>query len=327
MRIMLNLAHHGYFNLPQPKRHLLSIEHLKRKDIEYFLQQAHVFAQKPVLDVRRYQSQFAEVPMLMQVFFENSTRTRTSFDIAAHRLGLRTHHLSVQTSSVHKGESLTDTIHNLSAMGADLFVMRHNHSGAAHAMAYALADTPIRVVNAGDGQHAHPTQALLDMYTIWQHAGDFTGLSVAIVGDVLHSRVARSNIFALGILGCPDIRVIGPRTLLPRDVHTWGVRVFDHLHEGLLDVDVVMTLRLQKERMSSGLLPSMQAYHRAYGVTLDALAHAKPHALVMHPGPMNRGVEIDSAVADGAQSCILKQVEYGVYVRMAVMDCLLLGSI
>ncbi|HHW64912.1 MAG TPA: aspartate carbamoyltransferase catalytic subunit, partial [Rhodocyclaceae bacterium] len=249
------------------------------------------------------------------------------FEIAAKRLSADVVNLNINTSSAAKGESLLDTVDNLCAMQADMFVVRHAASGAPMLIAQHLHNTRrehISVVNAGDGRHAHPTQGLLDMYTIRHFKRDFTNLTVAIVGDVLHSRVARSQIAALTTLGVPEVRVIGPKTLLPTEVERLGVRVFHDMREGLKGVDVVMMLRLQNERMNGALLPTPQEYYKIWGLTADKLALAKPDAIVMHPGPMNRGVEIESAVADGAQAVILPQVTFGIAVRMAVMS--MLGS-
>ena len=229
--------------------------------------------------------------------------------------------LNVSASSQSKGETLLDTVDNLAAMQADMFVVRHSQSGAAHLIARHVAPH-IHVVNAGDGRHAHPTQGLLDMFTIRRFKKEFHNLRVAIVGDVLHSRVARSQIHALTTLGVPEVRVIAPKTLLPSGVEQLGVKVFHNMTSGLKDVDVVIMLRLQNERMRGPLLPSAQEYFKYYGLTQDKLAHAKPDAIVMHPGPMNRGVEIDSSVADGNQSVILPQVTFGIAVRMAVMSIL-----
>ncbi len=259
------------------------------------------------------------------MFFENSTRTRTTFEIAAKRLSADVINLNINTSSASKGETLLDTADNLAAMQADMFVVRHAASGAPYLIAQHLATTGqnhIHVINAGDGRHAHPTQGLLDMYTIRHYKQDFTQLTVAIVGDVLHSRVARSQIHALTTLGVPEVRVIAPKTLLPSGIERLGVRVFNDMKEGLRGVDVVMMLRLQNERMQSALLPSAQEYFKSYGLTMDKLALAKPDAIVMHPGPMNRGVEIESTVADGSQAVILPQVTFGIAVRMAVMTML-----
>jgi aspartate carbamoyltransferase catalytic subunit len=267
---------------------------------------------------------------VFNLFFENSTRTRTTFEIASKRLSADVINLNIQASSTTKGESLLDTIDNLAAMHADMFVVRHAQSGAPHLIAKHLNDSgrhDIHVVNAGDGRHAHPTQGLLDMYTIRHYKQDFTNLRVAIVGDILHSRVARSDIHALTTLGVPEVRAIGPQTLLPGGLEHMGVRVFNDMDAGLKDVDVIIMLRLQNERMSGALLPSAQEYFKSYGLTPERLALAKPDAIVMHPGPMNRGVEIDSAVADGKQAVILPQVTFGIAVRMAVMSILAGGRV
>jgi aspartate carbamoyltransferase catalytic subunit len=265
-----------------------------------------------------------KVPLLrgksiFNLFFEPSTRTRTTFEIAAKRLSADVVNLNIATSSQTKGETLLDTVANLSAMHADMFIVRHAQSGAAHLIARHVGEE-VHVINAGDGRHAHPTQALLDMFTIREYKGAFTDLRVAIVGDILHSRVARSEIHALTTLGVPEVRVIGPRTLLPTQVGQLGVHVYHDMEEGLRDVDVVIMLRLQSERMNGALLPSAEEFFKYYGLTPEKLAHAKPDAIVMHPGPMNRGVEIESSVADGRQSVILPQVTFGIAVRMAVMS-------
>jgi aspartate carbamoyltransferase catalytic subunit len=290
-------------------RHLLTTEGLPKPLIHKILDTAASFVGVADKEIKK-------VPLLrgksvFNLFFENSTRTRTTFEIAAKRLSADVVNLNVNVSSAAKGESLLDTIDNLAAMAADIFVVRHASSGAPFQIAQHLGPN-IHVINAGDGRHAHPTQALLDMYTIRHFKKDFTQLRVALVGDILHSRVARSNIHALTTLGVPEVRAIGPLTL--------GVRVFTNLEEGLKDVDVVITLRLQNERMRGALLPSAQEYYKYYGLSQEKLALAKPDAIVMHPGPMNRGVEIDSAVADGPQSVILSQVTFGIAVRMAVMS-------
>jgi len=267
-----------------------------------------------------------KVPLLrgksvFNLFFEPSTRTRTTFEIAAKRLSADVINLNISASSQTKGESLLDTVDNLSAMHADMFVVRHRESGAPHFIARHVAPD-IHVINAGDGRHSHPTQGLLDMYTVRHYKKEFSNLRVAIVGDILHSRVARSQIHALTTLGCPEIRVIAPKTLLPANVEQLGVHVYHDMHQGLKDVDVVMMLRLQNERMEGMLLPSPQEFYKSYGLTEDKLALAKPDAIVLHPGPMNRGVEIDSSVADGKQSVILPQVTFGIAIRMAVMSIL-----
>ena len=303
--------------------HLLSIEGLPKAMIHKILDTAESFLSVTDREVK-------QVPLLrgksvFNVFFENSTRTRTTFEIAAKRLSADVVNLNIGSSSTSKGESLIDTIDNLSAMSADMFVMRHSESGASTFLAQHLNRTSggsIHVINAGDGRHAHPTQALLDMYTIRHYKKDFSNLRVAIVGDIVHSRVARSDIHALTTLGCPEVRAVGPRTLLPNHLEQMGVRVYHDLREGIRDVDVIIMLRLQKERMAGAFIPSAQEYFKHFGLTEDKLSSAKPDAIVMHPGPMNRGVEIDSAVADGAQSVILSQVTFGIAVRMAVMSIL-----
>jgi len=267
-----------------------------------------------------------KVPLLrgkavFNLFFEPSTRTRTTFEIAAKRLSADVINLAINVSSTSKGETVLDTVANLSAMQADMFIVRHAASGAPHLIAKHVAPE-IHVINAGDGRHSHPTQGLLDMFTIRHYKKDFTQLRVAVVGDILHSRVARSQIHALATLGCPEIRVIGPKTLLPDDVDKLGVHVYHDMKQGLKDVDVITMLRLQNERMQGALLPSAQEFYKYYGLTPDKLAVARPNAIVLHPGPMNRGVEIDSSVADGSQSVILPQVTFGIAVRMAVMSIL-----
>ncbi|WP_348945811.1 aspartate carbamoyltransferase catalytic subunit [Chitinibacter sp. FCG-7] len=297
--------------------HLLTTEGLPRRVLHQILDKAAEFVSGGEL----VNQKFADLAgtSVFNLFFENSTRTRTTFEIAAKRLSADVSSLNIQASSTAKGETLLDTVHNLEAMGANLFVVRHSESGAAHLIAKHVKPG-IAVVNAGDGRHAHPTQAMLDMFTIRHYKGDFTNLRIAIVGDVLHSRVARSQIHALSTLGCPDIRVIAPKTLLPTGVENLGVHVYHDMAEGLKDVDVVAMLRLQNERMAGAYLPSTQEFFKYYGLTPEKLALAKPDAIVMHPGPMNRGVEIDSAVADGDQAVILPQVTFGIAVRMAVLS-------
>ncbi len=304
-------------------KHLLTLDGLPRATLIKILDTAESFMDIGERDVKK-------VPLLrgksiFNLFFEPSTRTRTTFEIAAKRLSADVVNLNIATSSQSKGETILDTVDNLAAMHADMFVVRHPQSGAAHLIAGHVA-SHISVVNAGDGRHAHPTQGLLDMFTIRRYKGAFHNLTVAIVGDVLHSRVARSQIHALTTLGVPEVRVIAPKTLLPAGVEQMGVKVFHDMQMGLRDCDVIIMLRLQSERMKSARLPSSQEYFKFYGLTLDKLARAKPDAIVMHPGPMNRGVEIDSEVADGAQSVILPQVTYGIAVRMAVMALLAGGA-
>src|SRR3954451_17186734 len=277
-------------------QHLLSIEGLPREVLLQILDTAESFAGVTEREVKK-------VPLLrgksvFNLFFEPSTRTRTTFEIAAKRLSADVINLNIAISSQTKGESLLDTVANLSAMQADIFVVRHASSGAPFLIARNVKPHE-HVVNAGDGRHAHPTQGLLDLYTIRHYKKDFTRLTVAIVGDILHSRVARSLIHGLTTLGAPEVRVIAPQTLLPGDMAQMGVRVFHTLEEGLKGCDVVIMLRLQNERMSGALLPSSQEFFKRYGLTPEKLAAARNDAIVMHPGPMNRGVEIDSTVADG----------------------------
>jgi aspartate carbamoyltransferase catalytic subunit len=300
-------------------KHLLSIEGLPKKILNEILDTAESFVGVAERDVKK-------VPLLRgktvcNIFFENSTRTRTTFEIAAKRLSADVINLNISTSSQSKGETILDTVNNLIAMHADMFVVRHNQSGAAHLIAQHVPDH-ISVVNAGDGRHSHPTQGLLDVFTIRKYKPEMHNLRIAIVGDVLHSRVARSEIHALTTLGVPEIRVIAPKTLLPTDVEKLGVQVFHDMNEGLREVDVIMMLRLQNERMNGAMLPSTQEFFKTYGLTQERLKLAKPDAIVMHPGPMNRGVEIDSTVADSPQAVILPQVTYGIAVRMAVMAIL-----
>jgi len=298
-------------------QHLLSIEGLPREILTSVLDTANSFVGVTGREVKK-------VPLLrgksvFNLFFEPSTRTRTTFEIAAKRLSADVINLNVAVSSHTKGESLLDTVANLSAMQADLFVVRHGSAGAPFLIARHVKPHE-HVINAGDGRHAHPTQGLLDLYTIRHYRKDFSNLVVAVVGDVLHSRVARSLIHGLTTLGTPEVRVIGPQTLLPAGVEALGVRVFHSMREGLRDCDVVVMLRLQSERMRGALLPSAQEFFKHYGLTAEKLALAKPDAIVMHPGPMNRGVEIASTVADGPHSVILPQVTFGIAVRMAVMS-------
>ena len=303
--------------------HLLTLEGLPRANIVHILDTAESFVSIAEREVKK-------VPLLrgksiFNLFFENSTRTRTTFEIAAKRLSADVINLNIGASSTSKGETVLDTIDNLSAMLADMFVVRHAQSGAAHMIAAHLNATArpyIHVINAGDGRHAHPTQGLLDLFTIRHYKKEFSQLIVAIVGDVLHSRVARSLIHGLTTLGTPEVRVVGPGTLIPTAAANLGVRVFSDMREGVKDCDVVVMLRLQNERMRGALLPSAGEFFKHYGLTEDKLAYARPDAIVMHPGPMNRGVEIDSTVADGKHSVILPQVTFGIAVRMAVMGIL-----
>ena len=300
-------------------QHLLTIEGLPAATLRHILDTASSFLDIPEREVKK-------VPLLQgkaifNLFFEPSTRTRTTFEIAAKKLSADVINLNVGASSTSKGETLLDTVDNLAAMQADMFVVRHSQSGAPHLIARHV-EPHIHVVNAGDGRHAHPTQGLLDMFTIRHYKKDLTSLRVAIVGDMLHSRVARSQIHALTTLGVPEVRVIAPKTLIPACAERMGVQIYHDMAKGLKDVDVIIMLRLQNERMRGALLPSAQEYFKYYGLTAEKLALARPDAIVMHPGPMNRGVEIESSVADGVQSVILSQVTFGIAVRMAVMSIL-----
>lgn len=268
-----------------------------------------------------------QVPLLRgktvaNLFFENSTRTRTAFELAAKRLSADILNIDLVTSSTSKGESLLDTLRVLESLQADMFVVRHSDSGAAHFISRHVAPH-ICVINGGDGQHSHPTQGMLDMFTIRRHKGNFANLCVVLIGDIKHSRVARSDIAALTTLGTGEVRVVGPRTLIPADVQSLGVKVYSSLDAALKGADVIMGLRLQKERMRTATVPSSGEFYRNFGLTPNRLALAKPDALVMHPGPTNRGVEIAGIVADGPQSVILEQVTYGIAVRMAVMSIIM----
>ncbi len=303
--------------------HLLTLEGMSKEQILYILDTAKQF-----VSVTSPNREVKKVPLLrgksvFNLFFENSTRTRTTFEIAANRLSADIINLDIPTSSTSKGESLMDTIDNLIAMQADIFVVRHNISKAPIEIANHVPEH-VHVINAGDGSHQHPTQGLLDAYTMRHFKQDFSKLKVAIIGDILHSRVAKSNIHALTTLGCNDIRAIGPESLLPsdlaKDLNALGVKIFHKVEDGIKDADVVMTLRIQKERMDQGQVPEGHAFFKQFGLNAERLALAKPDAIVMHPGPMNRGVEIDSAIADGKQSVILNQVTFGIAIRMAVMS-------
>jgi len=298
-------------------KHFLSIDGLNKKQLEAILDTAESFMGIGHRAIKK-------VPLLrgktiVNLFFEASTRTRTTFELAAKRLSADVLNININTSATSKGESLVDMLKNIEAMSADMFVVRHAQSGAAHFLAHHV-DDHVAIINAGDGSHEHPTQAMLDMLTIRKHKGDFKDLKVAIIGDILHSRVARSEILALNILGAKEVRVIAPLTLLPKNCDALGVKAFTILQQGLQDIDVVIMLRLQKERMQSALLPSENEFYQNYGLTETSLAWAKKDALVMHPGPINRGVEISSSVADGDQAVILDQVNYGIAIRMAILS-------
>ena len=309
---MVNPANEPAF----PHRHLLGIEGLSAQDISFLLD----LAEAAIEVSRRVEKKRSTLRgrTLINLFFEASTRTQSSFELAGKRLGADVMNMSVATSSVKKGETLIDTAMTLNAMRPDIIVVRHAQAGAVHLLAKKV---DCAVVNAGDGAHEHPTQALLDALTIRRNKGRIEGLTVVICGDILHSRVARSNILLLSALGA-RVRVAGPSTLLPPGIERMGVEVFRDMRAGLDGADIVMMLRLQRERMQGGYIPSAKEYFRFFGLDEAKLCYAKPDALVMHPGPINRGVEIDSAVADGPRSLIREQVEMGVAVRIAVLEAL-----
>jgi aspartate carbamoyltransferase catalytic subunit len=297
-------------------RHLLGIEGLSPQDIAFLLDSAEA-----AIDIsRQVEKKKATLRGRTQInlFFEASTRTQSSFELAGKRLGADVMNMSVGSSSVKKGETLIDTAMTLNAMRPDLLVVRHHAAGAVALLAQKVE---CAVINAGDGAHEHPTQALLDALTIRRHKGRLSGLKVAICGDIAHSRVARSNILLLAAMGAV-VRVVAPSTLLPAGIDRLGVEVHSSMRKGLADADVVMMLRLQRERMNAAYVPSVREYFRFWGLDAEKLAFAKPDAIVMHPGPMNRGVEIDPLIADGVQSVIREQVEMGVAVRMAVLEAL-----
>jgi aspartate carbamoyltransferase catalytic subunit len=299
-----------------PHRHLLGIEGLSRPDLELLLD----LADEEVSTSRQIEKKKSSLRGRTQInlFFEPSTRTQSSFELAGKRLGADVMNMAVGNSSAKKGETLIDTAMTLNAMRPDLLIVRHHAAGAVHLLARKV---DCAVVNAGDGAHEHPTQALLDALTIRRNKGRIEGLAVAICGDILHSRVARSNMICLAQLGA-RVRLVGPPTLMPSGVEDLGFPVFHDMKRGLKDADIVMMLRLQRERMHGAFVPSTKEYFRYFGLDREKLAYAKPDALVMHPGPMNRGVEIATDVADGSQSLIREQVEMGVAVRMAVLQAL-----
>jgi aspartate carbamoyltransferase catalytic subunit len=304
-------------------KHFLTTEGLSRQLLLEILDYAESFAGVSDRAVKK-------VPLLrgktvINLFFEPSTRTRTTFELAAKRLSADVMSINVDLSATRKGESLQDTLHTLEAMHADMFIVRHANSGASTFIAQQVSPH-VRVINGGDGRNAHPTQAMLDMYTIRKHKQDFSKLKIAIVGDITHSRVARSDIHSLKILGAEEIRVVGPRTLIPADIESLGTRIHHSLREGIRDVDVIIMLRLQRERMRSALIPSEHEYFNCYGLTEEKLKYAAQDVIVMHPGPINRGIEIDSHVADGSRSVILQQVSHGIAVRMAVM-AMIMGTL
>jgi aspartate carbamoyltransferase catalytic subunit len=301
---------------PYPHRHLLGIEGLSPFDIAALLDRAD--GQVEVSRQIEKKKSTLRGRTQINLFFEPSTRTQSSFEIAGKRLGADVMNMSVTSSSVKKGETLIDTAATLNAMRPDIIIVRHHAAGAVNLLAQKV---DCSVVNAGDGAHEHPTQALLDALTIRRNKGRLEGLAVAICGDILHSRVARSNIILLSAMGA-RLRLVAPSTLLPPGIERFKVETFTDMRQGLKDVDIVMMLRLQRERMNGSFVPSVKEYFRFYGLDQEKLSLAKPDALVMHPGPMNRGVEISSEVADGAQSLIREQVEMGVAVRMAVLEAL-----
>ncbi|MCQ4165214.1 aspartate carbamoyltransferase catalytic subunit [Tahibacter harae] len=301
---------------PRRLRHLITLENLGADMITRLLDRAEAlraewFSQRRKLDLLHGRT-------VVNLFFENSTRTRTSFDLAAKRLGADVINFDIASSSTSKGESLVDTLHTLEAMHCDAFVVRHKENGTAEFLARHVRGSAC-VINAGDGNNAHPTQGLLDAFTIRRHRPDFSALRVLICGDILHSRVARSDIHALRALGVGALRICAPANLLPAQEELPGVEIVEDFDQALAGVDVVIMLRLQKERMQQAQVPSEQAYYARYGLDARRLRLARPDCLVLHPGPINREVEIASAVADGAQSCILEQVGNGVFVRMAVL--------
>lgn len=300
-------------------RYLLNLESLSKNEILDILKLAEYFYQNiSTLENR----QILLGKTVINLFFENSTRTRSSFEIAAKRLGADVINFNVESSSTKKGETLLDTVDNLSAMDSDLFIIRHTSSGASEFLAKHIK-TNASIINAGDGCHEHPSQGLLDLFAIQYYKKDFHHLKVAIVGDILHSRVARSLIHGLNILGTADICAVGPKTLVPKELERLGVKIFYNLADGIEDADVIVMLRLQKERMNSVYLPSEDEYSHLYGINSIKLRCAKQDVILMHPGPINRGVEISTEVADGSHSIILHQVTFGVTVRMAIMTYLL----
>ncbi|MBS0172054.1 MAG: aspartate carbamoyltransferase catalytic subunit [Nitrospira sp.] len=295
------------------RKDLLSLTHLSADDISLILETADSFKEVSGREIKKVPALRGKT--VVNLFFEPSTRTRTSFELAAKRLSADVINFSPSSSSVVKGETLLDTARNIEAMQADIIVLRHSSAGAAETLARGVKSS---VINAGDGWHEHPTQALLDLYTIRSRGMGFAGLKVAIVGDVAHSRVARSNIFALTKLGA-EVRVVGPATMIPLHIGQLGVKVYHNLDEGLRGVHVIMMLRLQLERQGRALFPTIREYARQYGLTGDRVKLAEPGAIVMHPGPINRGVEIAPDVADSLSSVILDQVANGVAVRMGIL--------
>ena len=299
--------------MPFTQRHLLGLEGVPGEEIVHVLDQAKSMVEISEREIKKVPTLRGKT--IINLFYENSTRTRTSFEIAAKRLSADTINISASTSSAQKGETLADTARNLEAMRPDAIIIRHPSSGAPHLLARAVSSP---VINAGDGQHEHPTQALLDLFTIREKKGRIAGLEVAIVGDILHSRVARSNLYGLAALGA-KVRLVGPPTLLPAEFASFGVEVHHDLKKGIAGADVIMMLRIQRERQGANFFPSVEEYSRLFGLDRAALAAAKPDVVILHPGPMNRGIEISSEVADGPYSLILDQVTNGVAVRMALL--------
>lgn len=314
---MINKPSNIQLNEQGRLKHFLSIENLSTDILTNILDTAETFTGVNHKSIKK-------VPLLRgktvaNLFFETSTRTRTTFELAAKRLSADVLNINMSTSATSKGESLLDTLRNLEAMQCDMFVVRHQDSGAAHFIAENVAPH-VNIINAGDGRHSHPTQAMLDMFTIRHYKGDFSKLRVAIVGDISHSRVARSQIHALKALGTKEIRIVSAQTLLPAGIDEMGVSVYSNLDEALEGIDVIIMLRLQTERMKGALLPSADEYFARFGLNTERLKRAAEDAIVMHPGPTNRGVEIEGIVADGEKSVILQQVTFGIAVRMAVMS-------
>jgi len=305
------------FNAQGNLKHFLTIEGLSRELLTAILDRTEGFLGVAEQAVKKVP--LCRGKIVANLFFETSTRTRTTFELAAKRLSADVLNLDIGTSATAKGETLLDTLRNLEAMHVDMFVVRHAESGAAHFIAEHVSPH-VSIINAGDGRHSHPTQGMLDMFTIRRHKGAFADLCVAVVGDILHSRVARSQLLALNTLGTGDVRIIAPRTLIPAHAQTLGARVFHDLREGVRDADVIIMLRLQRERMQGAMLPSEHEYFQLFGLTEERLGTAKPDAIVMHPGPINRGVEMDSQVADGRRSVVLEQVSNGIAIRMAIMS-------
>lgn len=302
------------------KLDLLGLRDLSAEEIMNILQTAK--SMKEIIKSPNKKAPHLQGKTAINLFYENSTRTRMSFELAAKYLGANSANITASGSSIQKGETLEDTIRTINSMAADIVVMRHNMSGAPHSIADKV---PAHIINAGDGMHEHPTQALLDLFTMLENKGRIEGLKVAIVGDIYHSRVVRSNIYGLLKLGA-EVCIGGPSTLIPKDIEKMGVKVFSTVHEAIVDADVVMALRIQLERQKTGLFPSIKEYYRFFGIDDMRLTLAKPDALIMHPGPVNRGVELSSAVIDGDKSVINEQVTNGVAVRMAVMHLIMTNS-